>query len=408
VPASTILLIESDPTAVEAVGGVLTKLGYTVTTVKDVDAGLAQVASHQLVIVDIVEGERSGLDVCKAIRTTPDVAVVPILCVSQSDEVEERIRFLEAGADDVVAKPFDARELEARVEALLLRFQRSKNVGSSVGDNGKGPLLARQTAIVFSPKGGVGTTTIATNMAVALARNKPDQVILVDLSLQFGQVATHLNLTNPQTISDVSRDQSAMQEPETMRTYAARHDSGLHVLAAPATPELAELVRAEDVDTILATAASAYDRVIIDGGSHLDDRSMAALSRADAVIFPVYPEIAALKALHSLLEYLNEAGSVATKARFVLNNVFAKEFLKLRDVESALSTKVEFQLPYEPFLFLKAVNEGIPIVIGAPRSAAADALVKLAGSTFGDDAIANVPARAEERRGGLLGGLIRR
>ena len=73
-------------------------------------------------------GPRSAFDICREIRGTPALARIPVLCVGQSDDVEDRIRFLEAGADDVMAKPFDARELEARVEALLLRFQRSKDM----------------------------------------------------------------------------------------------------------------------------------------------------------------------------------------------------------------------------------------------------------------------------------------
>ena len=78
------------------------------------------------------------------------------------------------------------------------------------------------------------------------------------------------------------------------------------------------------------------------------------------MILPVYPEIAALKAMHALLDYLSEVGSIGAKATFVLNNMFARDILKLRDVESALGSKVAVELPYDPFLYLKAVNEGDP------------------------------------------------
>src|SRR5207247_8304417 len=87
---------------------------------------------NQLVIVDVVTGGKSAADVCREIRQTPALSAVPVLCISQSDDVEDRIRFLEAGADDVMAKPFDARELEARREALLLRFQRSRDVAPAL------------------------------------------------------------------------------------------------------------------------------------------------------------------------------------------------------------------------------------------------------------------------------------
>jgi pilus assembly protein CpaE len=405
-PASTILLIEADPASGELISGVLSKVGYSVTTIADADEAFPRVIEHQLAIVDVVSGEKSAFDICREIRGTPALARIPVLCVGQSDDVEDRIRFLEAGADDVMAKPFDARELEARVEALLLRFQRSKDI-SVVSPDGITMTKQQRTVAVHSPRGGVGTTTIAVNLAMVMARQKPDRVVLVDLHLQFGQVATHLNLDVKQSIADVARDEAAMREPELLRTYATRHDSGLHVLAAPISPELAELVTSQHVDRILTTLLESYDFVVIDAGSWLDERTMTVFEHAESVIFPVCPEIGALKALHGLLDYLNEAGTVAAKSTFVLNNQFAREILRLRDVESALGTQVTTELPYDPFLYLKAVNEGVPIVLGAPRSIPAERFEKLAAAAFGNEHLA-VPEAPAPKRTSRFGGLIRR
>jgi pilus assembly protein CpaE len=255
----------------------------------------------------------------------------------------------------------------------------------------------RRMVAVHSPKGGVGTTTIATNLAMVAADQKPDRVALVDLHLQFGQVATHLNLDVKLSLADVARDDAAMREPELLRSYATRHESGLHVFAAPVSPEQAELVTADHINRILRTILLAYDSVVIDTGSWLDERTMTAFEHAETVVFVVCPEIGALKALHSLLDYLNEAGSVSEKATFVLNNLFAREILRPRDVESALGTRVAIDLPYDPFLYLKAVNEGVPIVLGAPRSPAAENLVKLCASAFGTDGLV-VPSTNDVRK----------
>jgi pilus assembly protein CpaE len=406
-PASTILLIEADAAAGETIASALTGVGYTVTTIADPSEAFGKVADHQLAIIDVVTGEKTAFDVCGEIRSTPALAAVPILCVGQSDDVEDRIRFLEAGADDVMAKPFDDRELEARVEALLLRFQRSKDLTAVVSVDGITVSRQRRTVAVHSPRGGVGTTTIAVNVAMSMARQKPDRVVLVDLHLQFGQVTTHLNLEAKQSLADVVRDEAAMSEPELLRTYAARHDSGLHVLAGPTSPELAELVTSGHVDKILTTLLESYDLVVIDAGSWLDERTMSAFEHAESVIFTVCPEIGALKALHALLEYLNEAGSVAAKSTFVLNNQFAREVLKLRDVETALGTQVATELPYDPFIYLKAVNEGVPVILGAPRSVAAERFAKLASTAFASDAVV-VPDAAASKRSGLFAGLRRR
>jgi pilus assembly protein CpaE len=402
VPASSILLLETDPVAGAGIETILGGSGYAVTHVTSADETIGQAGDHQLVILDVLSGIRSGIDVCAEIRATPSLSAVPVMCISTTDDVEERIRYLEAGADDVMARPFDARELEARVEALLLRFQRSRDLSPTISTDGVVMTKARRTVAVFSPKGGVGTTTIATNVAVAAASHRPTQVVLVDLALQFGGVATHLNLRPRQTLADVVRDDAAMREPELLRSYATPHSSGLHVLAAPAQPEAAETITQAQVDRILGTLLDAYEQVVVDAGSTLDERVLAVFERADTVVLPVYPEIAALNAMHTLLEYLTEIGALGSKAMLVLNNAFAREILKQRDVESALGGKVTLELPYDPFIYLKAVNEGIPIVIGASRSVAAERFARLASTAFGRDGAAPARVQEEHRSGGLF------
>ena len=181
-----------------------------------------------------------------------------------------------------------------------------------------------------------------------------------------------------------------------------RHDSGLHVLAAPTTPEAAEQMTPDHVINIIGTLLDGYESVVIDAGSTLDERILSVFELAENIILPVYPEIAALKAVHGLLDYLNEAGAFGAKATFVLNNMFAREILKPRDIEAALGTRISMDLPYDGFLYLKAINEGVPIVLGAARSAPAERLTRLSATAFGQDAF-SVPAAAVERKGGLFG-----
>jgi pilus assembly protein CpaE len=249
---------------------------------------------------------------------------------------------------------------------------------------------------------------VAVNVAMAAGQRKPDRVVIVDLDLQFGQVATHLNIQPRQTLADVVRDEAAVREAELLRTYATKHDSGLHVLSAPTGPELAATITAEHVDKILTTLLDTYDQVVVDTGTWLDERTMQAFEHAESVLFVLNPEIAALKAVTALIEYLNESGTVAAKTMFVLNNTFGREILKLRDVEQALGTKVDAELPYDPFLYLKAVNEGVPIVLGAPRSPGAERLARLSSAAFGADGVLPPAAATEERKSGGLFSFRRR
>ncbi|MDP9482736.1 MAG: response regulator, partial [Chloroflexota bacterium] len=154
-PASSILLLETDPVAGETIRTVLDGVGYDLEIVTDVADLLKRAPKHSLIIVDATPEGTTPADVCREVRGTSSLAAIPVLCMSKDDDVEERIRFLEAGADDVVAKPFDNRELEARVEALLLRFQRSRGMMPVFSADGLTVARVRRVVAVYSPKGGV-------------------------------------------------------------------------------------------------------------------------------------------------------------------------------------------------------------------------------------------------------------
>jgi len=406
VPASSILLLEHDAPSAELIQRSLTPGGAMVTVMADAAATIAAAAEHTLVIIDVTDPSTTAADVCRELRSRIELASIPVLCICQSDDVEERIRFLEAGADDVIAKPFDARELEARVEALSVRFNSSRDLTPLMSTE-TNQARARTLVAVYSPKGGAGTTTLATNLATVMAERRPGRVAIIDLDLQFGQVATHLNVRPRQTIADLARDDQSRRDVELIRSYAALTSYGLAVYAAPSSPELAETVTLAHVEELLSTTCAAFEYVVVDAGSYLDERSMAVLERAEGVVIPIYPDIAALKAVHVLIDYLNETGSIVSKTSFILNNLFAREILKLRDVESGLGARIAVDLPYDPFLYQKAVNEGIPLVRGAARTAIAERFAQIAALAFdeqGAPVLVGGPPPIEDRKsGGLFG-----
>ncbi len=397
----SILLLSTDRVAADALTSSLSKPGHAVTLSADPAQVTAAAAGHSLVILDQLPPPASIALVIGELRSNESTHEIPILAIAQADDVEERIRLLEAGADDVITKPFDQTELEARIEALSLRAQRSHAVGhvasNAIGDGG-----GRRSIVVFSPKGGVGTTTIATNLAVLAAERKPGGTLLIDLDLAFGQVVSHLNIQPKQTLVELVRDDAALRDPELFRTYTVHHASGIQVLAAPTAPGFASLVSAEQLDRIMAVASEAYEIVVVDAGALLDDRMLAVFSRADTVVVPVLPEIPALNAVRQLLDQLSETGSMGASTLFVLNNAFARELLRRGDVESALGASISTDLPYDPISYLKAVNEGNPVVRGAPRSHAADGLRELARVVLGPEPKAptgSVSPEPRERRG---------
>ena len=396
----SIIVLATDRVSGDALAEALTTPGHGVTVVARLEELLLAAHGYSLVILDQVPSDSTVAAVIAALRADPGSATVPVLAVAQSEDIEERIALLEANADDVITKPFDNVQLNGRVEALALHFGRTSDRQSS-GPSIGGP-ESRRVVAVFSPKGGVGTTTIATNLALIAAERHPGKTLLIDLDLSFGQVSSHLNLRPKQTLLELVRDDGALREPDLFRTYAVHHPSGVHVLAAPPTPGFASLITGEHVEQVLARALETYDIVVVDAGATLDDRMLAIFSRSDTVILPVVPEIPALNAVHLLLDQLNETGAVGGSTLFVLNNAFARDLLKRSDVESALGSKISADLPYDPMVYLKAVNEGNPVVRGAPKSLPAERLRALAGIVFGVDRSsesgASTPAAKEKRR----------
>jgi pilus assembly protein CpaE len=378
----------------------LANAGYQTTSVT---TPAEAVAALRDATFDLVVAE--GLAVSGAIgriRTAPPVPT-PVLVVAPPGDVEARIAFLEAGADDVITAGFARRELEARVEALLIRAGRVRPEAT------RPDLAAGEIITFFSPKGGVGTTTLAVNTALLLAGGMPgsaepgSRVLLVDLDLQFGQVSTHLNVSPRFDLAGLAGDEPALSDVELAMAYLTPHPSGLQVLAAPVHPDADFRVSVDQLDRALTLLRPRFDTVIVDCGSRLDPRTLWMLEQATTHVYVIFPEIAALRATSLLLAFLAETATLRARTLFVVNHIFPKELLKTRDIENLLRSRPAAEIPYTEVEMIRAVNEGVPVVTSRPGSPVALAIQSLAQAVIGiqNDAEASRPARPARK--GLFG-----
>jgi pilus assembly protein CpaE len=372
--------------------------GYTTTSVTTPAAAVAALRDGSF---DLVLAE--GLAVSGAIGRIRTAAAepTPVLVVAPADDVEARIAFLEAGADDVVTTGFARHELEAKVQALLIR------AGRVTPEAGRSNLPSGEIVTFFSPKGGVGTTSLAVNTAVLLAGGMPGsapgaRVLLIDMDLQFGQVATHLNLSPRFDLAGLAGDEQALSDPELAATYLTHHASGVQVLAAPTHPDADFRVSVDQLERALAVLRPRFDEVIVDCGSRLDPRSLWMLEQASTHVFVIFPEIAALRATSVLLGFLAETATLRARTHFVVNHIFPKELLKTRDVENLLRSKPAAEIPYTEVDMIRAVNEGVPVVTSRPTSPVAAALTQVAQAIVGIQTEAPGPRRSQQRRKGLF------
>jgi pilus assembly protein CpaE len=395
--ADTRILLLGNATS-DALAKVLGRPGRALERVEDPGQLAAKPGEHDVIVIDAVPAPRSLTDVCREVRAIPALAEVPVLAISDTDDVEERIRLLEAGADDVMIRPVDERELDARVEALDLRHRRSRELRpSTLVSPTRRP--GRRLIVVYSPKGGVGTTTVSVNLALAIAAREPDAVALVDLTSMGGTVATHLDMRPKLTISDLIRDSQGMISPEILRsTYLTRHERGVLVLAGAPGPSTAPLMSGEEATRVLEGVLTAVPTAVVDLGAHLDERVMASIDAADDVVMVVTPDFPALKAVHSFFEFLTETGSKASDPTIVVNETYALQTLTPGDIETAIGRRVAIRIPYDPLVYLRAANQGNPVFASAPTSQPARRYDQLAGILLGEDAPG---AGNEPRRRGL-------
>jgi pilus assembly protein CpaE len=400
-PPNPILICARSPELREQLETNLASAGYvtrSVGTPADAVASMRTDPPHLIVA--------EGLAASGAIASlrTAGEGVTPILVVAPAQDVEARIAFLEAGADDVLDAGFVSNELEGRVMALLIR-------GGKVTFELGAHAAAGELVAFFSPKGGVGTTTLAVNTAVLLAGgggppprsngSEPvipqSRVLLIDLDLQFGQVATHLNLNPRYDIAGLATDDQALADTELARAYVTPHPSGLSVLAAPARPEADFRVTLDHLQRIVEMMRPAYDHIVVDLGSRLDPRALWLLEQSDAHVFVLFPEIAALRSMSLLMAFLADTTPLKARTHLIVNHVFPKELLKTRDVENLLRAKPAAEIPYTEIDMIRSVNEGVPLVIGRPASPAAAAMRRVAQAVIGVEQQAPKAGKPERR-----------
>lgn len=317
--------------------------------------------SPQVVLMDVNMPGMDGITAtAKVTATYPDVAVI---VMSVQGEIEYLRKAMVAGAKDYLVKPFGADELVECIQKVWAReLERRAQLPLTAGME-KQP---GQVVAVFSPKGGVGKTTLAVNMAAALASEHKAKVCLVDLSLQFGDVCVFLSLTPRRTLSDLVSESSL--DAATLASYLLPHSSGIKVLPAPLSPEYAEYIVPDHVTRILALTRTMFDFVVVDMPASFDETTLAALDAADKVFLLGNMDMASLKNMKVALELMGRLAYSREKIVLILNQAGYDYGLRFADLEGALSRKVDFYIHHEDIPAMLAANRGVPLVLNQPDS----------------------------------------
>jgi pilus assembly protein CpaE len=328
----------------------------------------------------------------------------PVIMMSVHGEAEHLKRAMLAGAREFLVKPFSADEFATSIKRvhereLVRREQmqatREATMPPAVAGTSSGDVEDHQVVAVFSPKGGAGRTTIATNLALAIRRETDQRVALVDANLQFGDVGVLLNL-NPKNRSMLDAVDGGEPDRDIIESVMIDHSTGIRVLLAPPSPEGADLVTPVYLRKMVDTLRQSHDWVIVDLPSGLNDHSLGILDAADQILIVAALEITTIKNVRLFLEVADQLDYERSKLRLVINRSDSSQGIRIGDVEASIRRPIDGSIVSDGRLAVLAVNRGVPFVVSHPESPLSRDLVALAHTVVGDVAKSTTPKQTDK------------
>ncbi len=364
-PAVAVLL---PPTEREPVAHELRNGGFDPVLVRDAQELEATLAARRDIVIAVVDLESdpdTGLDAWSLLHEGGrDIAALLVVNASTLDRLATASR----GHDDdeYLTRPYSAESIRWRIEAMCIR--------AVAVDDGSGPVLQStiesadwshrgQMLAIFNPKGGVGKTTLATNLAAALVV-KGKRVLLVDADTVTGHVTSSLGMEGVSSVVDAWRDERDGEPTQTFDELAAVHGSGLKVLPLSSSPLHTEILEPQRVADAITAARRHVDYVIVDFHPSYSPLNRALFDRADRILVPVTPDLPAIRAVVQLRNIAEELG---VRERLVMIVNRANSGVSIEDMERTVGIPTYAQVRSDGLLLVKAANEGRTAVEMAPR-----------------------------------------
>jgi pilus assembly protein CpaE len=302
-----------------------------------------------------------------------DVQLPGLSLVLVSDiEPSFLVHAMRAGIRDILSPQADAAEIRVLLERACQSFAtRHRSPETQAADNGgKGLVIG-----VFSPKGGVGKTTLATNIAIGLGQIAPMSVVIVDLDLQFGDLASGLYLNPEHTVTDAVTP-AAAQDSLVLKAFLTVHPAGIYALCAPPNPVDADHITPDQITHLLEQLSQEFQYVVLDTAPGMPEIGLAAMEQCTDVVWVSAMDIPSLRGLRSGLEVLRQLEIMPESRHVVLNMADAKAGLNVRDVESTIGAPVDVSVPRSRAVAL-STNRGIPVLQESKKDPAVKSLRQL-------------------------------
>jgi CheY-like chemotaxis protein len=361
-----ILVVDDDLDTLKLVGMMLQRQGFNIVAAVNGAQALSKVPIEKpdLILLDVMMPDYDGFEVCRRIRSDPAFASVPILMFTAKAQVDDKVQGFEAGADDYLPKPTHPAELLAHVKALL---GRSRSVGTSAASSM--PVKRARLITLIGAKGGLGSTTLAVNVAIGLSMHRQD-AILFELRPGLGVAGSLLGITRPSGLSALLQKEASELNPQVIEKELVSHPSGLRALLSSAEPHDFNLItHTARIEAIVQSLSALTANLIIDLGCGLMDITSKLILRSDHILILVEPMRSTVSMAKTLWTDMETMGVARARIDFVLVNRERSSLQMARaKIEEILGQQAIGMVTPAPELAYQAAESGVPIVVRDPNA----------------------------------------
>jgi pilus assembly protein CpaE len=358
-----VLLIDDEQFYFKLLKKTLPEAEYNLEYAKSASEGLSKIPSFEpeMLIVDLKLPEMDGFEILERLRRDPKFSYMPVIVITSRDELSEKLRAFELGADDYVVKPFQPEELVARM-GILARRGRAMRLAQKETPSAKSATMIT----VHSLRGGLGCSSIVVNLGLAFHKLWGQQTLLMDGVLTAGQVALMLDAKPTATWENLVGVETENIDDVVVGEMMGPHKSGIRYIASPRYPIAADTFSHDTLKVFLERLKSQNDFIIADTSHDFSDMTIHMLNMSNTILLVMAPELASLRTTMSALEIYDRLGIPLEKVKVVLNNNSSNPAIKQVQLEKVLKHPIDFVLPFEAGEVNRALNFGQPFILNNP------------------------------------------